>query len=278
MTWGGVAATPQTVGAHHYTVYEPTQLSVWLDAVADEYVKLRTECVTPIQPIDLAGIGIVSTDAIKRRIAQATVPRPDISRGAFSVTRADLSEVAAYMVLERDFNTAIGYKLVRDRELVQLPGRGIDAIGVESDAKLMVVLAEVKFSDEDSSPSAPQVVDKAKDAMRKQHLGHMSELENTINKIWECGRQSRDQKLQSLYFSAALYLENGLYDKVGLVACCVLVRPKSKHSPGDFGSFAKSPDDFAPGNVRFIIFCLPNTIDEVLKSWKEAIEVRSKVE
>jgi hypothetical protein len=273
MTWGKIQESVSTSGPHHFATHKPLQMNLWLKNVANEYVKLRTECTIELPAtLDLSGIGVLDASNLQTRLAKALVPKADTHRKAFSVTRSDLSEVAAYMLLERSFDTEIAYKPVRDRELIQLPGRGIDAVGIEVGEKLMVVLGEVKFSDENSSPKAPQVVDVSKDCMRTQHLGHISEIDQTISKIWDCARRAKDPKLQELLFAAAIYLEDKMTDAVEIVSCCVLVRPEARHSAGDFGTFKDSPEKFSPANVRFLVWVLPGDIDSILADWVAAVE------
>lgn len=274
MPWGDIESNVESVEKHHFATHKPLQMEKWLKDVACEYVKLRTECNADLPNVlDVAGVGVFDIAALKARMAQATVPADDTKRGAFSVTRSDLSEVLAYLTLERNFETQIAYKLVRDRELPQLTGRGIDVIGIEEGTKLFVVLGEIKFSDEDSSPNAPQVVDASKDCMRVQHLGHISELNLTLNKIWECARRAKDSSLQSLLMAAALQLESGASDEVEIVSCCVLVRPEQRYSPGDYGSFKKDPNLYAPANVRFLVWMLPGDMESILTDWSLAIDV-----
>lgn len=273
MAWGKISVTNKDASPHTYRVNEPEDLPAWINAVAAEYVALRTECLVSISsPLEIAGVGIVNIESIQKRLQQACVPESDLHRNQFSVTRSDLSEVAAYMTLEKDYSTEIGFKLTRDRELITLPGRGIDAIGIEKGDKLVVVLTEVKFSDENSAPKPPGVVDRKKDSMRNQHKAHLKEREETIKKLFECARKAKDEELRNQYLRAAFYLDDERWDLMEVVSCCVLVRPKERYSDGDFGSFIDSPNDFKPANVRFIIISLPDNLDNIMKLWSERVE------
>lgn len=274
MDWGGVTeADGGSTSMHRYATFTPQEMAVWLKAVAHEYVQLRSECSVEIpSALDLAGIGLFDVSQIKAKLAEKLVPSSAPSTSPFSVTRSDLSETAAYMLLERTFQTEIAYKTVRDRELIQLPGRGIDAIGIEKGEKLLVVLCEVKFSDEASNPKPPQVVDTSKDGMRSQHLAHLGELGVTSAKIWDCARRTRNADLQQSLMTAALYLEKGYLEHVGIVSCCVLVRPQARHSPGDFGSFQAKPNDYQPARVRFLVWSLPGDLTQILSEWDYAVQ------
>ncbi|MDO6966107.1 hypothetical protein [Rhizobium alvei] len=274
MPWGNIKRVETLDAPHHYSSYEPEDFSAWIDVVAAEYVRLRTSFAAPLPDLfEFPGLGGFTGAAIKARVAQATVPKEDYQKKNFSVMRSDLSEVAAYMLLERTFGTEIAYKLVRDRELTKLPGRGIDAIGIEVGDKHVIVLAEVKFSSESIKPgSAPQVVDKSDDCMRNQHLGHMKERRETIDKLMDCARRAASDAERDNLIAAAMYLEHELWDKVEVVSCCVLMRPKSLHTDADFGSFRTSPLDYEPARVRFLVWKLPGVIDDILKAWAQAVE------
>jgi hypothetical protein len=80
--------------------------------------------------------------AIENRLRQAAIPPR--GGGNFAVPRSDFGETVAYCLLEERFGTRFGYKSIRDRELPRLPGRGIDAIGIEytENGPLRLVLGE----------------------------------------------------------------------------------------------------------------------------------------
>ncbi|UOB52922.1 MULTISPECIES: hypothetical protein [Acinetobacter] len=281
MPWGSNLISNLDNKPHVFRVHEPLDLQAWLGTIATEYVALRSECVIPFtSSLNVAGLGLFDVASIQARIQQACTPSPDLHRGNFSVTRSDLSEVAAYLALEKGFNTQIGFKLTRDRELITLPGRGIDAIGIENidkqnGDKLVVVLTEVKFSNEKSGKKPPQVVDsKSKDdCMSKQHKEHIKNLKITANKLIECSRKTKDENLRDQYLIAGICLgEDDWEQYIDLVSCCILVRPKEHHTVVDFGSFYESPSDFAPANIRFIVISLPEKIEKIMNDWSAKIE------
>jgi len=108
----------------------------WLTIVADEYVSLRAESAVPLTDISLDGIRVVGVERLIERLRHATIPvyAPSDAPGdpprTLNVVRSDFGEMLCYLLMEHDHNTRFGYKSVRDRELTQLPGRGIDAVGV----------------------------------------------------------------------------------------------------------------------------------------------------
>lgn len=274
MSWGNVLVTDSSVAPHHYSVREPNDLEAWLEVLAAEYVRLRSAFKSGLpELLEFPGVGAFSAAEIQARVVKATVPKADYKKGNFSVLRSDLSEVAAYLILENVFGTEIAFKLVRDRELKKLPGRGIDAIGIESDEKLALVLTEVKFSNEKCAEGkAPQVVDTSADCMRTQHRGHLSDLDRTIEKLYDCARRCTNDSERDKLLAAALYLEQKAWDKVEIISCCVLVRPKCRQTNADFGTFRNSPLDYSPSRVRFLIWKLPGDMESILEAWSQAVD------
>src|SRR6266571_5245027 len=287
------AERQRTATPHYYAVYRPDAAADWLDRLADVYVALRAAPRSPLHDPTL-GIEVVERANVERLLATATVPR--LTTGDWrDIIRADLGEVLAYELLEGVYGTRIAYKLVRDRELTQFPGRGIDAIGAEPLSAggepmpdpphqrteemeatagapqltaAMLVLVEVKVSDEDASP--PQVVDTGDLSMRSQHLGHLSEWEKTMDKVWLAVRNATDPKTFEYLTQIALRLAR---DKtsVFIVACCVLVRPRLKVADTDCGTFEAKPTDYVPARVRFLTVALPSDMEATLTDWNDAI-------
>lgn len=234
----------------------------WHPELAHRYVQLRTECQFPINPVVIDGIELLDTEGVRHRIAAATVPHS--VGGNFDVVRSDMGEVFTYAVLESEYGTVFGYQSVRDRELIQLPGRGIDAVGIEVNGeRLTLCLGEAKVSDAAASP--PAVVDAADDSLRNQHRGHMADRDKTSQKLWDLARRARSQDLQNLFTTAALLFEQEAFDKLEVIVCCLLVRPSHRYTVADFGSFATTPGDYAPAKVRFLVVRLPDASIEVAR-------------
>ena len=256
---------------HSFRALKLDDDSEWINPVAVEYVRLRSECAQPLADISLDGIEVLSVDRISKRLEDATIPVRRFDN--FDVVRSDFGEMLCYMLLEQEYETRFGYKSIRDRETTQLPGRGIDAVGIEegSDGDLLtLVLGEVKVSDEAASP--PQVVDRGEHCLRNQHLSHLRKPVATAKKIWDMSRRSPDSSAQALLFTAALYLEENRWDKLRLIACCVLVRPRCKYTKADFGSFQQCPDDYKPALIRFLVVCIPDDVEKVVQNWYATIK------
>jgi hypothetical protein len=255
-------------GGHEYRVLGPDTSSDWMRELAEEYVYLRTACARPLSEISVEGIGVLSTENLLKRLKKATIPvrRTD----NFDVVRSDFGEVLSYLLLERHYGVKLGYKSVRDREITQSPGRGIDALGIEDGDQITLVLGETKVSDDKASP--PGVVDKSEDCLSRQHVGHLSELEKTAKKLWDTARRVSDLELRQQYMTAAVLLENGLLDKIKIIGFCTLVRPKQHYTAADFGSFIKTPQKYDPAQIRFLIVRLADDLEDVIKKWYEIVQ------
>lgn len=246
----------------------PAEGEDWVDYLAKRYRELRTESVVRINDIVLDGVTFLSKDAIQKHLTNALVPQK--GSGIFRVERSDFGETISYCFLEDQYGTRFGYKSIRDRELIQFTGRGIDAIGVEchDQEPICLVLGETKTSAEHRSP--PQVVDSAQDSLRAQHMRHLSDQDDTLGKVWNAARHARDKETQQLLFTAALYLQDERWDKLRIVAFSCLVRPHSLYETTDYGSFRKKPTDFYPGKIRFAAFCVPSDdIETLIDGWLE---------
>lgn len=256
-------------GGHEYRVLIPTdEKDAWLTELAEEYVRLRTACAWPLSDILLDGIGVVSTANLMQRLKKATIPYRRADN--FDVVRSDFGEVLSYLILERHYGVRLGYKSVRDRELTQSPGRGIDAVGFEKGKPITLVLGETKVSDDKESP--PGVVDKSDDCLSAQHVGHLSEREHTAKKLWNTSRHVTDLELREMYMTAAIMLEEDKLDGMKIVGCSVLVRPEKHYTVKDFGSFKKSPARYKPANVRFLIIRLADGIEDVVQKWYSIVQ------
>ncbi|QRK12089.1 hypothetical protein JQX13_19800 [Archangium violaceum] len=250
-------------GSHHFRVVTPQDPESFLQAVAKEYNRLRTETALPLTEVQLDGIQVLDVAGLKAKLAAACIPQR--TGTTFDVTRSDFGETIAYMLLEKEYETRFGYRSIRDRELVNLPGRGIDLVGVETGPVLTLVLGETKVSGENVSP--PQVVEKSEDSLHRQHRFHLTERKATYNKLFDLARHVRDEDIRNYLFAAALLFEKEEWSRLQLISYCVLVRPHSCHKKADFGKFIKKPEVFDPSQIRFWIVCMPDDIDSTIDAW-----------
>lgn len=257
---------------HHFRILDLDDSAESLAAIASEYIKLRTECTRPIKDLEIDDIPGMDLDALRNRIKNATIPclQHNTKRKELEVVRSDFGELLCYILLEKQYSTKICYKSIRNRELTQQTGRGIDVIGIESNEKLTLVLGEVKVSNESKSP--PQIVNRGTECLESQQKSHIANRTITANKVIDRSRFIADRKLQNLFFRAAFSLEKADWDNLRLVSCCVLVRPQNKYTAADFGGFRSKPANYAPAWIRFLIIRVPGEIDPIIEQWYNIIE------
>lgn len=225
---------------HEFAVVHPVG-DVWSARLAVEYRQLRGEAQAEPDPSFFAGLDF-DVDAVRRRLMQAVMPRR--RGGNFDVVRSDLGELLLAHLCAAMYGVECGYRSIRDRELSDIPGRGIDLIGVEvpdpgaADWLVTLVLGEAKVSSEAASP--PRVVDTAEDSLRNQHLGHLKYPAATARKVFDAGRRCKHASTRNLMMLAAALLEDGIWRQLRLVAASLLVRPSSCATNADFGSFFQS--------------------------------------
>jgi hypothetical protein len=256
---------------HEYRVFEPDLNADdnWLEVIATEYVSLRVECDEELTNIVLEGIDAWDLSEIEERLRELNVP----GRGAnvnFDIVRSDFGETLSYLLLEGQYGTYIGYKSVRDRELTDLTGRGLDVMGIELGEQLTLILGEVKVSNEAASP--PQVVDTGRHCLRDQHRGHLRNPKATAAKILNSSRRIRDASLRDRFFAAALLLREQRWQALRVVVCSILIRPQQLYTEADFGSFRARPDDYVPADIRFLIFRIPEAVEETIQIWNQVVD------
>ena len=261
---------------HHFRIYEAINSASddWLESLAEEYVRILSHTETSLRTIRGSEDTGMDMSLVNRYVRKASIPKYE--EGNFGVVRSDFGELICYMLLERDYGTKFGVKSIYERELRDRPGRGIDAIGIEERDLLTLVLCEVKVSDDQSSP--PGVVDHGSDCLSKQHQYHLENLnEKTKNKVWRTVQKTRDSKIATLLTAAALCLEENKLDRLHIIVCNVLARPKAMHRQSDFGSFKRDPARYNPAAIRFLIACIPDDVNVIISKWYGLVQKKTEV-
>ncbi len=256
---------------HHFRVYETTNSDNedWLKPLAEEYVKLLIHRETRLRDITISEDTVLDISRVSQYIRRASIPNYEV--GNFSVVRSDFGELLCYLLLERDYCTMFGEKNIYARELRDRPGRGIDAIGIEDRNPLALVLCEVKVSSDRSSP--PSVVDQGDECLSKQHRRHLTNLyDETKNKVWRAANRARDEKTAELLGAAVVCLEENRLDRLRIIICNILVRPRAKYNQADFGSFRTNPSQYSPAAIRFLIACIPDDVDAIIRKWYDVVQ------
>lgn len=256
---------------HHYRVITPNH-EEWLEGLADLYRALRTSSQVPLPELGITGIDGFDLAALEQVLVETQVP--DRDSGAkpkqLSVERSDIGELALALVGEMIHGYNYGYRSVRDRELVDSPGRGIDQLGVvevqldSGDHACILSLGEAKVSVDKSSP--PAVVDSSHDSLRAQHRKHITEHEKSIRGVISAARQTSDREAARQLYRAGMLWRIGS-DRLTLRNTSMLVRDRN-HKLTDFGSFRSSPEDFNPGHIDFTILVIDtDDIEDVVDNF-----------
>lgn len=263
----------ETSGKHVYVVGRLPYENGWLTYLAQKYIEMRSQVEEMLTGISFDGLAGFDIAKLQARIKEATIPYEETNdkRKNFSIIRSDLGEALNYVLLEQRYGTRFAVNLVADRELTSLPGRGIDAIGIENeddDEVIRIIFSEVKVSGDKNSP--PGVVEASSDSMHEQHCKHVKNHKITADKIFEAAKKAKSSELRTLFLTAAMLFDESATN-IEVVAHCFLVRPDEYYSPKDFGKFKKKPDTYKPARVRFEIICVPDMIDIVETKWYDEI-------
>lgn len=252
-----------TVNGHRYTVLEPND-PTWIDVVAEAYRELRIATNFPAATLSLNGVDVIDTTKLRTRLIQNLLPtrRPPGPQRQLAVERSDLAEVVLGMLGAELRDYQYGYRSTRDRELVAVPGRSIDQVGVvEVGDKLVISLGEAKVSS--SSVSPPSVVDSGNDSLRSQHRGHLADVGSTAQKLYAAARNSTDEVTQHLLHLAGVLWEDRKLDVLLVRSTSMLVRPAGSMNT-DFGTHMSRPNDYAPGKIDFFILHVPEDLESVV--------------
>jgi hypothetical protein len=246
---------------HQLTVLEPGA-SDWLRRLARVYRKLRTESIIELRPVVMNGVTIADMATISQIMAERLVPHHGPSN--FNVVRSDFAEVVLGLIGETHHDSRYGYRGARDRELIKLPGRGADALGVEGDfltggvqgRSPRVVIGEAKTS---SAKSVPAVVDRKDDSLRNQHQKHISDLTELEAKLLHSSTFARDPAVCNDLMVAALSYREG--QGLPIICSSVLIRPGDRVVlPADLGSFYTHHASLLPATIRFYVLVVPDSV------------------
>lgn len=259
-------------GVHRFRVMTPDH-DEWLEGLARLYRELRTATRVPLADLGLGGVEFDTKD-LAVILAKTQIPTRLGTGGPkqLAVERSDIGELALAIVGEVIHGYQYGYRSIRDRELVDQPGRGIDQIGVKEvtlesgDLVCVLSLGEAKLSVDKKSP--PGVVDSSKDSLRKQHIGHLAEREESIKKVIGAGQKTADPVVAKQLIRAGMLWSKDS-ELLTVRSTSMLVRDNS-HKETDFGTFRSAPSDFDPGHIDFTILVIDtDDIETVVERFLE---------
>lgn len=142
-------------------------------------------------------------------------------------------------------------KNISSRELAQLPGRSLDAIGYRIDNGLFnILLGEAKVSEQKKTP--PDVVHVTEDSIYKSQKKHHDDLPMVIQKLSDYCRKLGAEDLMT-FACAVLCMETGQTDKYTLTFGCTLIRDFTCCGEKDYGKMQTNVSDFNPNDVHFVV-------------------------
>jgi hypothetical protein len=248
---------------HCFDSYDLVDPEAALRELASDYHALLTATAAGPATQLFEGISDWKSVVIGNLLSRYAVP--PLGTRPLDVVRADFGEVLAYALLQERFQTRIGYKLVRDRELPGQPGRGIDVVGIEEGVPLTLVLAEVKVSAQDQNP--PWVVDRNPDSIRQCLVGRITDHARTAMHIVTAARKTSNSEVAQLLFAAAELWAGRCWDRLRIICCGVLVRQKDRYTRKDFGSLLADSSQVGHGVIRFLIVCIPGDLEAQIRAF-----------
>jgi len=260
-------------GDHTFAVYgcrpgdhDDNLVAVLAQTIRDLYVKtalLREILIAAMSEtsaiVDTAPI----EQAIERTLA-AAIPKPGVHPiPHLDVARNELAEALAHLALPALHGTVIPAPRIENKEIPNAPARGLDLLGFE-DPPLVVVISETKASDEPASP--PAVVGSGDTSLRGQFMRFLGAKDRLLAELNFALKHAKAEHQPLIGRAVIAHVQGTL----ALVAAPVLVRPKDRRGPSDFGTFRENPAEFAPARVRFSLLLLDGTLDDLARAVYEA--------
>lgn len=241
----------------------------FIEKFSERYISQRAVMNVDIDSIDstLFDDCGFSTENIKKIIHENAVA-VDLKRKAGlqpailnDIYRSDLGELLMTYYFEEkigeDRRFIIPLKNISSRELAQLPGRGLDAIGYRmSGNRFEILLGEAKVSEQRKSP--PDVVHTTNDSIYQAQKKHHEDLPMVIQKLSDyCRKLGVDDFTP--FACAILYMKAGRTDKYSFTFGCTLVRDYTCCGDADFGKMQINASDFEPNDVHFVVLSFTST-------------------
>lgn len=259
----------ESIDDHHFAIYDcgtsddDDFVQLLVDLVVDLYVG-RHDLAESLRGA-LSGLDdlfdLSHVEASISAIVDVSIPEPGSSRGGsqpwLDVARNELAEIIAYVAAEEIYRTVLPVKRIREKEVANLPTRGMDLLAVERSPVLRLFVGEVKASEQDKSP--PDVVEGGSSSLRSQLIGAINDHRRILAELSYTLKHTADSFRDLVAECILRWVAHGL----PIVAFPILVRSESTLGPDDFGSFRKSHQDYAPATIRFCLPVLAVSIDEL---------------
>jgi hypothetical protein len=255
----------------HSFIKENIKVSdAFIQKFAELYISYRTESVTATKTLStnfLFKTTGFNTDELEKLI-QKNVIAEDKKRDAGQtpeilndIYRSDLGELLMTYYFEEKLNEKerfrIPLKNISFRELSNMPGRGMDAIGYRVEAsKVNLLVGEAKVSESPKSP--PSVVDESSDSIYKTQLAKKENKSLILEKLADYWRRlSLDDA--SVIGLAIWAIENDLFDHYDITFGCTLIRDyKCVKEATDYGKLKTDSKAFEKFRIAFALLSFEN--------------------
>ena len=191
------------------------------------------------------------------------------------IYRSDLGELLMTYYFEEkigeDKRFIIPLKNISSRELAQLPGRSLDAIGYRIDNGLFnILLGEAKVSEQRKTP--PDVVHTTEDSIYKSQKKHHDDLPMVIQKLSDYCRKLGAEDFMT-FACVVLCMKTGQTDKYTLTFGCTLIRDFTCCGEKDYGKMQTNVSDFNPNDVHFVVLSFTQkTISETVDLFYKEVQ------
>jgi hypothetical protein len=271
---------------HKYEKIDIKVFDVFIQKFAEKYLEQRSQA-----HFDYSAIGAqvlyenlgFNTDSLRQIIIKNAVPidknreqgfTPDTLRDIY---RSDFGELLMTYYFEEKLPEGerfiIPLKNIAFRELADLPGRGLDAIGYRkiSDEKVEIFLGEAKVSAEKKSP--PGVVHSNNDSLYKTQLKYKNDISMVIRRLTDYVRRLNDTDAVIIGL-AIISLQHNLTNNCTVTYGCTLIRDYNcVNEISDFGKLKSEAIKFEPGKVHFSILSFSNkSIEETIDLFYQKVQ------
>lgn len=190
------------------------------------------------------------------------------------IYRSDLGELLMTTYFEEeaedDRRFKIPFKTISNREIAELPSRGLDAIGYRKlGDKFNVLLGEAKVSEERNNP--PQVVHKKSDSIYNQQLEKIKNRNLLLTRLTDFSRKLDNE--DALYICIIIaFIEQNRTQDYEIICGCALIRDlKCVNLSEDYGKLRTHADEFKSANIHFVIISFDKPIEETVALFSEEV-------
>lgn len=195
------------------------------------------------------------------------------------IYRSDLGELLMTYYFEEKLpeeqRFIIPIKNISFRELPNLPGRGLDAIGYRVDRdNIEILLGEAKVSEDKNSP--PAVVHSNDDSIYKSQKRHHTDKNIVIRKLTDYARRLNGSDA-TIIGAAIVTMQYDMTNKYSVTYGCTLIRDHiCVNEDTDFGKMKDNCSEFAPHKIHFSILSfkgksISETVDLFYRKVQELI-------